>query len=231
VAEPDGPIVAYPPARGLWRVGRADDPLRPSRLDPGDVGLANAGNRYDVVEFGVVYLATELEGCFAETLARFRPSTAVLAELRRDKEWERRGFMPPSSVPADWRRRRLAVRVRVAEPVVFLDVDAPATHRFLEEQLASELNGLGVEQLDVASVRGGDRRVSRLVAEWTAGHLLDVGGRWVTLGGVCYVSRLGDWECWAVFSDVALAELERRAIFASTPELRRVARQFHLRVF
>jgi hypothetical protein len=41
--------------------------------------LRNGGNRFDAADWGSLYFATDLEGCFAETLAAFRPSSALLA--------------------------------------------------------------------------------------------------------------------------------------------------------
>lgn len=62
----------------MWRVARRAAPFRPSTTSPSDAALARAGNRFDVPGVGVVYLATELEGCFAETLACFRLSTSAV---------------------------------------------------------------------------------------------------------------------------------------------------------
>ena len=185
------------------------------------------GNRFDATGHGTLYFATELEGCFAETTARYRLSTKVLAAIQADNEWSRRGFMPPGAVPADWRARRLATRVVLDQRAFFLDVDAPATHTFLNKHLAMELSELGVDVLDVGIVRGRDRRITRLIAKFafdlTAGDA-------PSLAGLRYTSRLGPWECWAVFDRTQFVERERHAIDASMPELTKIARTFGLKV-
>jgi len=61
--------------KSLFRVARSDAPMRPSTIDPSDVST-NAGNRYDVVGGGVLYLAGEAAGCYADALARDNPLQA-----------------------------------------------------------------------------------------------------------------------------------------------------------
>jgi hypothetical protein len=222
--------VAGPPSGGLWRVARADEPLRPSWLEPVDADLPSGGNRFDSSDWGTLYLATNLEGCFAETLARFRPSAHLLAVLKDDDDWQRRGFMEPGSVPADWRHRRVAVRVELHRESRFLDVEVAESHVVLTQELAEELDDLGYEALDVAIVRGGDRRVTRAIAEW-AYLAVDFDSDEPVFGGVRYVSRIGDWECWSIFDRTPLAELERRSITLKMSELVRIGARFGLRLY
>jgi len=40
-----------------------------------------------------------------------------------------------------------------------------------------------------------------------------------------------DWECWAVFDDIAIAELERHPILRSSPGLEEVKKLYDLEVF
>lgn len=222
--------VAGPPSGGLWRVARADEPLRPSWLEPGDADLPSGGNRFDSSDWGTLYFAMNLEGCFAETLARFRPSAHLLAVLKDDDDWQRRGFMEPGSVPADWRHRRVAVRVELHRESRFLDVEVAESHVVLTQELAEELDDLGYAALDVAVVRGGDRRVTRAIAEW-AYLAVDLDSDEPAFGGVRYVSRIGDWECWSIFDRTPLAELERRSIALEMPELVRIGARFGLRLY
>jgi hypothetical protein len=222
--------VAGPPSGGLWRVARADEPLRPSWLEPGDADLPSGGNRFDSSDWGTLYFATNLEGCFAETLARFRPSAHLFAVLKGDDDWQRRGFMEPGSVPADWRHRRVAVRVELHRESRFLDVEVAESHVVLTQELAEELDDLGYEALDVAIVRGGDRRVTRAIAEW-AYLAVDFDSDEPVFGGVRYVSRIGDWECWSIFDRTPLAELERRSITLKMSELVRIGARFGLRLY
>lgn len=49
--------------------------------------------------------------------------------------------------------------------------------------------------------------------------------------GVRYLSRLNTaWECWAVFSDVSLTEVERRPVLLDMDELQQVAKLYDLRL-
>jgi hypothetical protein len=106
------PSYVPPPGTGFWRVGRSPDPINfADPLDPGLLDNPNTGNRFDspTRDYGVCYFATQLDGCFGETLARFRPDPELIAISTED------GHMPAGEVPADWRVRRLAVRVRPVE--------------------------------------------------------------------------------------------------------------------
>lgn len=222
----------FPPPAGLWRVGRGDAPLRPSRPTAGEY-TTGSGNRFDSAngDFGVLYFATDLDGCFGETLARFRPAPDLRALL--EDEWrENGGFMEVGAVAADWRQRRTAVRVAVADipQAPFLDLDSIETLQVLRERLAGNLAVLGVSDLDVAAVRGGDRRVTRLIAAW-AHQATDAATGAPCYSGIRYASRLtSDWTCWAVFDRVQLEPLEYLPITAEMDSLQRVAKLFDLRV-
>jgi hypothetical protein len=138
--------------------------------------------------------------------------------------------MEPGSVPADWRHRRVAVRVELHRESRLLDVEVAESHVVLTQELAEELDDLGYEALDVAIVRGGDRRVTRAIAEW-AYLAVDFDSDEPVFGGVRYVSRIGDWECWSIFDRTPLAELERRSIALEMPELVRIGARFGLRLY
>jgi hypothetical protein len=208
-------VVEASPA-GVWRVGRSPDPLALSDpLSPSELDEPHTGNRFDspTGAYRTLYFATDLAGCYGETLARFRPDTALI-ELLKD-EWEERGWMNLGEVPAAWRQRRLAVRARFlatgrfASGVRFLDVEARQTREALKIELAGLLSYWGHEELDVSTVRGGDRRVTRLISQW-AYDQSDSAGR-PLYAGIRYLSRLDtEWECWAVFEDVEIEELERQ---------------------
>lgn len=77
------PAVVHAPDL-LWRVARSDDPLTMSEISPADYALADAGNRFDTLGGGVLYCGTEAVGCYAETLARFRPSAAIRMRLAEE---------------------------------------------------------------------------------------------------------------------------------------------------
>lgn len=200
-------VVAPPPA-GVYRVGRRDDPYHWSINPVPDLTeAAIGGNRFDSLygTFGVCYFATDLEGCFRETLARYRPDPE-LADLVRD-EWNERGFMTVGGIAKGWRDKRVIGHVALHLALPFLDFEHPETHRALEEALGSDgLAQLGYEQLDVGVMRGQDRRVTRTIADWAQAARNENGPMFA---GIRYVSRLGDFECWAVFDNVLIAEMSR----------------------
>ena len=88
--------VVGPPAGGLWRIGRTPNPRFGDPPDPDLLDSPSAGNRLDspTQAYRVCYFASTLDGCFGETLARFRPSPALIdaayAQSRRFHESPRR---------------------------------------------------------------------------------------------------------------------------------------------
>lgn len=152
------------PEAGVFRIARRDSPLALSRISVADAEMPLSGNRYDVSGGGVLYCATDLEGCYAETLARYRPSPRIIAALGLQTD----GYMNVGSVPADWRLRRVTTRVICQEPLPFVDVEDPRTLATLSELLAKDLvAALDMDQpLDVSLMRGRNRLVPRLVSRW-----------------------------------------------------------------
>jgi len=225
---PGGPKNVVPPREGFWRIGRGADPLIDRRPDPETLTSSQSGNRFDSRggDFGVLYFGADLEACFGETLARFRPQLGLLALIQ--EEWEKLGFMPVGSVPAEWRQRRTAVRVRVMSDARFLDLEDPQTIQFLRKELALGISALGYQDLDVGLIRGPDRRVTRLIADWA----FNAAGQGESLyGGIRYLSRINsDWVCWAVFHDVELEVVDKQPITVSMPALEKVAKLFELTV-
>lgn len=226
------PKVVEPPKSGLWRVGRSPDPLRFSQpLDPGLLESRATGNRFDspTGDYRVCYFATTLDGCYGETLARFRPDLGLIVIAREE------GFMALGEVPADWRHRRLAVRATptpsdVVPATRFLDIEAAATRAVLRGELGELLAFHGYSDLDIPTVRGGDRRITRWIGRW-AYEQRDANGR-MKFAGIRYLSRLSsDWECWALFEDVALTEQERRPVARNDEALARIADLYGLTVF
>lgn len=220
------------PAGGIWRIGRGADPLEVRHPDPRTLGSSRTGNRFDssTNDYGVLYFASNLNGCFGETLARLRPGTHLIATIA--DEWRDMHFMDVGAVPADWRNRRTAISVRVMDPdAVFLDVEALRTHQHLRKELALGLAALGYDDLDVAILRGADRRVTRLVSEWAWRATKSEDDPTPVYAGIRYLSRLSNkWECWAVFDDVALDVTEKRPITLDMPELTAVAKEYGLTV-
>lgn len=215
----------------MWRVARGDNPLTIALPSDHRTRRSAGANRFDPItyDYGVLYLGTSLEACFAETLARLRPSVELLALV--EPEWHQAGFMAPGTVAADWRQRRSAVHVRLPDAAVFVDVDDPATHQHLRAELAAGLAALGVDDFDVSTVRGPDRRVTQMISEWAyvAGEREEP-----RYAGLRYSSRLGSaWECWALFEDdeLEIEVVETLPITADMEALQRIAGLFGLTVF
>jgi RES domain len=221
---------AVPPEEGLWRVARGD-PFALREPSPPLSGASSdpvVGNRFDsaLANFRVWYFATELEGCYGETLAAMRPSPEVVAAVKGEDEC----FMPLGQIAADWRRTRIAVRATFPEEQPFLDVEAASTRAILQRELAWLLAQLGLDDLDVAAIRSKDRRLTRWVSQWTWHQRHETGSP--NFAGVRFCSRLNtDWECWAVFEDVLPEEQERKPILLHDQALRRVAELYGLEVF
>ena len=157
---------ATAPARGFWRVARGPDSLALPRPSDFTHEAGTLGNRFDspLGDYSVLYFSSTLEGCFMETLARFRPVPG-LKDIVED-EWREMGFMEVGGVPADWRHSRLAVRASPDPSLPFLDVEDPNTIEVLRDDLAPTLALHGYTDLDISVIRGNDRRVSRAISHW-----------------------------------------------------------------
>jgi len=208
----------------LWRVGRSPVPLNFSVISAEDASQARGGNRFDVPGGGVLYAATDPEGAFAETLARFRPTASMRAlQFEVDEH-----LMAAGAIPAEWRTRRQLVEFGLEDPLPFLDVDQPASHTYLTMEMADQLAALQVDNLDVAAIRGADRFLTRAIAEW-AYVAADAEGRFL-YSGIRYASRLGPWECWAIFRGAQIVDSRATAIQKSNPAILSVARAFDLTI-
>jgi len=219
-----GPQLLTPGSRTLYRVGRSDRPLAASHITVEDAAQPRAGNRFDVLGGGVLYLSSTALGCYAETLARLRP-TATMRALLQDEDPD---FMVCGAVPRDWRTRRLQLTVTAPDSLPFLDVEHPRTHEYLTAALAEQLSRFGITQLDVSDVRGRNRLLTRTIAAWTYAAQDDDGPQY---SGIRYLSRLGEHECWAVFGGTPITELERTTIELTSPAFKTVVDDFGLRPF
>jgi len=200
-----------------------------------ELSKAGTGNRFDspTGEYGVRYFASTLDGCFGETLARFR-ADQDLAKLI-GTEWSERGFMNVGDIPADWRQRRTAIQVTFPEDqttpfasgVRFLDIESIETREAIRPDFEPLLAFYGYPDLDVPVVRGHDRRVTRYISQWAFEQRDDKGSP--LYAGIRYLSRLDSkWELWAVFDDVDLEVKTRRPILPRDLALVRVAKIYGL---
>lgn len=220
-----GPALARQPLPQLYRIARRGRLLDPSRISPADAGLIRTGNRFDVAGGGVLYFGSTTEACFAETLARFRPTAAMRAIVADEDP----GFVVCGGVPQDWRAQRLLFSVEAIDPLPFVDVEHPQTHEYLTAAIAPQLDALGVTQLDVSSLRGPNRAITRAISTWIYAATDDDGTPMYS--GIRYKSRLGDHECWAVFDGTEMQIRSRTPLELTNQDLQNVAEGFGLRIF
>jgi hypothetical protein len=204
------------PRSMLHRLGRLPDPLA---LPPHEfIG----GGRFDdpMRKFRVLYVG-QRRSCFLETLARFRPSVAMLARLR-----DVSGGGEPSPVgvvPADWYQRRGVSRLRLEPGQRWLDLRAAETREALRGALAPTLAELGVDDLDVSGVLGPRRHVTQAIARWAVE---------ADYAGIAYRSRFDETlTLWAVFEGAAFTPVGApEPVRPDDPDLLAAAELFGLSV-
>lgn len=208
-----------------WRVERTRPVLAFSQVDVIDAS-GSSGNRFDVPGAGILYTATTPEGAFAETLARFRPKASLLQKMRNVPTVDdAQAHPPPGFIDPSWFDMRRLRSLEMIEPLPFVDVDDPRTHTYLTEHAARDLFGLGLDNLDVATLRGPDRRVTRAVASWLYARTTPEGTP--EFSGIRYASRLGPYECWAIFDGTTVEAVDEQRI-EDQPELYQVMEAFGL---
>ncbi|AJT67470.1 RES domain-containing protein [Streptomyces chattanoogensis] len=224
--EPPVTLIAAPP-RGVWRLGRSEDPLQYNRLEL-ETSLGSSAGRFSLPNFGMLYCCSELTGCYAEGLAPFRVQPVIRALL--DDETAAPALMKPGHLPSSWREHRILVRLLPHKEARFLDVDCEATRAVLAKELHSELAAWGLSgPLTDDHIHGRDRRIARQIAAWTvaqrnaAGHML--------AQGITYHSGYGGRRCWAILNGTDLEEAERRPVLAESVELQEVAKEYGLTVW
>lgn len=203
---PADPVLVAPPAAGPWRVERTGPPLRFSSLNPVDALDDRVGGRFDIPGAGVLYGATSPHGTYAETLAAFRPRASMIAAL--SNMGPDPGRVTPGQIPAGWMKSRRLRLFDTGDALPFVDIESPVTHTYVTEHAASALTRHGIENLDVATVRGPSRLITRAIAGWLYTRT-DTRGK-PRYGGVRYVSRLGDFECWAIFDGTTVRQRSER---------------------
>jgi RES domain len=213
-------VVVPPPQSGVFRLSRGPaNPFSPPDWEyAGDDGTF--GNRFDDPRaeqgkpsgerFRIVYCATQRAGAFGETLARFRPSLNLLAELQLidDEESTDEALagvidqINPGKglIPADWRLRRRMGKTVLDPSQSFVDIAASQSMQHLRTALAPLANRLRLSDVDLSSVTSQQRRFTQGCAQHVYEQVNEIGEP--RFAGIRYPSRLnGDWECWAIFSD------------------------------
>ncbi|QJA00352.1 RES domain-containing protein [Leifsonia sp. PS1209] len=222
---PASPALVDVPGR-LVRVERPEPPLRFSHITAELAASENAGNRFDVLGGGVLYASTDAQGAFAETTAQFRRSASIIARIARAGGSLEEQDGP--SVDASWRASRILRTLSIRDALPFVDIEDPDTHTFLTQAAPTALTGAGVSVLDVATVRGPNRRLTRAIANWLYTRTDDAGTP--LYGGIRYMSRLGDYECWAIFEGTLVVPVDERRITVDDPELVAVANRHGIRL-
>ncbi|WP_104083807.1 RES family NAD+ phosphorylase [Cryobacterium sp. Y11] len=210
----------------LWRVERTDPALRFSLLNPVDVMNDRAGNRFDIPGAGVLYGATTAEGGFAETLAGFRPRASMVGAF--SQLTPEPGRVLPGQVPTAWLTTRRLRIFDVMGSLPFVDLESPTTHAYLTEHAPTVLLHQGLHNLDVAAIRGPNRLLTRAIASWlysrTDEHAHPL------YAGIRYVSRLGNFECWAIFDGTPVELRSSVPVDPTNPALRNVIELFGMTI-
>lgn len=243
-------LVAIPPPARVFRVARrGGDPFAPPPWEWASPD-GTFGNRFDdpsaergltiQERFRVVYCATTAAGAFGESVARFRPSITLLAQLRtiQDQASSVRQPLGVSAtesldigvVPAAWRTRRVLAQTRLEPTSRFVDLAAPRTHQALRRALSPSVAAFGLHDLDLSAVLGPHRRLTQQCARLIY-ELCDEDGS-PLFAGLRYLSRLSpDWECWAIFADrMRRSATSSVAIAPAHPDMLAACQTFGLRV-
>jgi len=98
-------------------------------------------------QYRVLYAAAQRAGCFAETLAAFRPSLASLAAERAVLNTGEP--LRTAHVPAAWWRNRLMATFRLV-PGRWLDLRTLTTFQVLREEFSGLASSLGLADVDLS---------------------------------------------------------------------------------
>jgi len=83
--------------------------------------------------------------------------------------------------------------------------------------------------LDISLIRGNNRRLTRAISTWAA-RQMDEDEEFL-YSGIRYKSRLGDWECWAIFEETEVKIVRTQEIKRSNPDLLAVAKLYQLTIY
>jgi RES domain len=225
----------------VYRVARGFDPFAPP-----DWAFAKAdgtfGNRFDdpgayrgipqEKRFRVIYCASEPAGAFGETVARFRKNPRLLAKLQQiedsdslDPEIDEGGV-----IPEDFRLKRSIGATRLSDTLLFADFRDGETLTILGRKLATWLERLGLDEIDLSTITSSHRRLTQEASRYV--YESSDSGQPV-FAGIRYASRLhADWDLWAIFHDRMVHAPEDIAsdIREDDPELQKAAEILGLRI-
>jgi len=177
-------------------------------------------------QYRVLYAATPRAGCFAETLAAFRPSLASLAAEHAVLN----ATEPPRSayIPAAWWRNRLVGTFTLGAGS-WLDLRALTTFQVLREAFAELATSLGLTDVDLSAatgriaIAGQERRFTQAVSRWAYDREYQ---------GIVYTSRLDHrFTCWAISESTTLQRVGAPGpIPPDDRDFARIARLFGLSI-
>ena len=177
-------------------------------------------------QYRVLYAAAQRAGCFAETLAAFRPSLTSLAAERMVVNAT--GPTRSAQVPAAWWRNRL-VGTFTLDAANWLDLRALTTFQVLRDAFAELAASLGLTDVDLSAatgriaIAGEERRFTQAVSRWAFER---------DYQGIVYTSRLHHrFTCWAVFESASVHAVGPPVpITPSDRGSQRIARSFGLSI-
>lgn len=165
--------------------------------------------------FRVLYLSGQRLGCYLETLACFRPSLQVMADLKLIAEDD--DHFPLGKVPQEWLDSRLLGKATVTGK--FLDVAASESISSLRIELADLWRSHGLEEFDLSQLT---QSVNRGITQGISQFAMASG-----FHGVYYRSRFGvDILNWAAFEPVRLRRLVDKPVHRDDPDFVRAC-QIH----
>jgi hypothetical protein len=155
----------------VYRVAYGPNPFEP-RAWAAATADGTFGNRFDdpgsarnAARFRTLYCASTAAGAFGETLARFRPSLALLtlAQAVVDEEPIDEDLLA-GEIPSDWRNKRRLGSVVLDDGLSFVDIANGESLACLRTMLAPVAQALGLSELDLSVVTSQQRRLTQAAA-------------------------------------------------------------------
>ncbi len=134
--------------------------------------------------------------------------------------------MPAGSIARDWRLQRRKYELQLIDPLPFVDVEHRDTRTWMSRRMGADLERFDIDAIDVDDIRGKDRLLTREIARRIYTATDDDGEP--LYSGIRYVSRLGDYECWAIFDGTEVETYATHSIEHDDPDLQRIAQEYSL---